>query len=203
MQSFSAPVSAPESGKTLTATEKEAGIDPPDSELLAGLKSRSTEAFEVLLDRFEAPLYRFFFYSHGKHELAEDQCAETFAALVTAFKKMRSGPAGLRAFVFGVARNVMRRGWRETRPPLSSPDALERLADGQPGAYREVSACQELERALAAIRTLDDPMRQILLLRVVEELTVKEIAEALALPPGSVRSHIHRARKKLRGILES
>ena len=172
-------------------------VTHPDEDLLRGLRSRSSEAYEKIMDRFEMPLYRFFFYSHGDHDQAMDQCSETFANLVSAIPKMRAGAEGLRGFVFGVARNVMRRGWRKRSPAHAPLTALDHEPDERPSAYREAAAREELRLALAAIRTLDDPARQIMLLRFVEELSLVEIVDAMKIPLGTVKSHIHRSRRKL------
>jgi RNA polymerase sigma-70 factor, ECF subfamily len=173
-----------------------------DEVLLAGLLDGDSMAYEVLMDRFEAPLYRFFFYSHGDHELAQDQSAETFGNMVTAVHKMRGDSACLKAFVFGVARNVMRHGWRRRKMPLASEEQLARLADQGPSAYRRAAGRQAFEQAMLAIRRLEEPARQIMLLRFVEELPLAAIAEALNIPLGSVKSHIFRSRALLRQWLD-
>ena len=169
--------------------------------LLAGLRTLSPEAYETLLDRFEAPLYRFFYYSHGDHDLSEDQCGETFAQVIVAVHKMRGDAGALRAFVFGIARNVLRRGWRGHRMQPLGDVELALLADRQPSVFRQVADRQAWERAMTAIEQLGEPARQVLLLRFVEGLSLEEIAEAMELPLGSVKSHIHRARKRLRHLL--
>lgn len=172
--------------------------------LVDGLRKGRPEAYEVLLDRFEAPLYRFFFYSHGDHDRAEDQCGETFANMIHAIHKMRGDAGALRSFVFGVARNVMRKEWRKQsrRPHQASEFQLERLTDPEPSSFQKASARQALERALEAINQFGEPARQILLLRFVEEMPLAEVANVLDLPLGTVKSYIHRCRKQLRYILD-
>jgi RNA polymerase sigma-70 factor (ECF subfamily) len=173
-----------------------------DERLLEGLRALSPEAYEVLLDRFEAPLYRFFYYSHGDHDRAEDQCGETFAQIILAVHKMRGDAGVLRAFIFGVARNVLRRGWRERRPRAIGEIELTLLPDRQPSVFSQVADRQAYERAMSAIEQFNEPMRQILLLRFVEGMQLEEVATAMDLPLGSVKSAIHRARKRLKHLLE-
>lgn len=168
--------------------------------LLAGLRRLSPEAYEVLLDRFEGPLYRFFYYSHGDHDLAEDQCADTFAQVILAVHKMRGDAGALRAFLFGIARNVLRRSWRRRQPRALGEIELSLLADRQPSVFRQVADRQAWETAIAAIEQFEEPARQVLLLRFVEELSLEEIAEAMDMPLGSVKSAIHRARKRLQHL---
>src|SRR5678815_633585 len=101
----------------------------PDEALLTGLRAGASEAYDALIARFSSPIYRFFYYSHGNHDLAEDQAAETFANLLIAIHKMRGDAGCLRAFIYGVARNVLRRGWRKRTPPMAGEEALAVLPD--------------------------------------------------------------------------
>lgn len=175
---------------------------PVDNEaLVEGLRAGDDEAFHLLLDQFETPVYRFFFYSHRDHDRAEDQCAETFSNMITAIHKMSSPPDSLKAFVFGVARNVMRRGWRQKQLYLPGDELIALNIDNRPDACRVAAGREQVARVMEAIERFDDPERQVLLLRFVEELHLAEIAQVLGLPVGTVKSHIHRCRKRLRLIL--
>ena len=169
-----------------------------DENLLGGLRAGESGAFEELFERFEAPLYRFFFFSHGSHHLAEDQCSDTFVALVSAIHGFRGGPEQLRAFVFGVARNVLRRSRRRNR---FSPMPLERaldVADPRAGPFRSAVTEESFRNAMRFIEAFPDPVREVLLLRFIEGLALDEVARALNLPLNTVKSHIRRARKRLR-----
>jgi RNA polymerase sigma-70 factor (ECF subfamily) len=177
-----------------------AGFAGDDERLLAGLRSLSPKAYEALLDRFEAPLYRFFYYSHGNHDLAEDQCGDVFAQVIVAVHKMRGDAGALRAFLFGIARNVLRRGWRARPARAFGENELETMPDRQPSVFRQVADRQAWEQAIGAIEQLADPIRQVVLLRFVEGLSLDEIAQSLEMPLGSVKSAIHRARKRLRHL---
>ena len=57
-------------------------------------------------------------------------------------------------------------------------------------------------RLLAALRTLPDTRREVLLLHDLEGWKHEEIAELMALPAGTVRSHLHHARRAMRAALE-
>jgi len=168
-----------------------------DGELLAGLKAGRPTAFEELFRRFETRLYRFFLLSHGNHHLAEDQCGDTFVALVSAIHRMRGGSDRLESFVFGVARNVARRSRRRGRlRPMPLERALD-VAEPRAGPQRTVESRESLRQAMSFLEAFDEPVRHVLVLRFVEGLTLEEVAEALRMPLNTVKSHIHRARKRL------
>ena len=168
--------------------------------LLKGLCARKQEAYEVLLNRYEAALYRFFYYSHRNHELAQDQCGETFKIMLSAIDNLNKGNS-LKSFLFGIARNVMRRNWRTRELTKSDDITLVEVVDKSPSVLQQVAAREELSLALNTIQRFPDPEKQILLLRFVENFKLEEIAEVMAIPLNSVKSHIHRSRKKLCKLL--
>ena len=87
-----------------------------DRELVKKLIARDEQAYEILLDEYEAPIYRFFYYSQGNHQIAQDQCGETFARFVAAIKNFKSDNShSLKAFIFGIARNVLLETLRRKR----------------------------------------------------------------------------------------
>jgi RNA polymerase sigma-70 factor (ECF subfamily) len=140
---------------------------------------------------------------------AEDLAQEIFVRAWRSISSFRSDST-FRTWLFGIAINVVRthRGKRSRlrrlfwSPPKDDPnvnvDALERASvdDGieAPLAMREV-----IDRALA---TLPEDMREAVVLRDVQGLDYREIAEALGLPLGTVESRIFRGRQRLRPLLE-
>ena len=60
---------------------------------------------------------------------------------------------------------------------------------------------EQLEGVLDAISHLEDPLREVLILRFVEGCSIDEVAVALGLPVGTVKSHIHRSRTRLKQLL--
>ncbi len=174
-----------------------------NDELLKGLRQSESQAFDILLARFEAPLYRFFFYAHGRHDRAEDECGETFAQLVHLFPKMRGEPESLRSFVFGVARNVQRRGWRSRSEAQLDADELAKVPTPGPSTFESVVHREQVEQALTLINQCNDPERQVLLLRFVEELKLEEISVALEIPLNTVKSILHRSCARLRQQMQA
>jgi RNA polymerase sigma-70 factor, ECF subfamily len=168
---------------------------------IQGLKNGEPHAYEQLAEQFEGRLYRFFLCNHRDHHVAEEQTAETFAQLVRALPTMRGGPEKLPAFVFSIARHVRSRGWKTHRAAERSQEAALEVEDSQPAPDSQQENRDELEKVLHAIGQLEPTVRDVFLLRFVEEFSIQNVADALGLPIGTVKSHIHRGRARLKEIL--
>jgi RNA polymerase sigma-70 factor (ECF subfamily) len=173
---------------------------PLDDAFVEELKRGLPAAYARLVDCFESSLYRFFLCDHRSHHLAEDQTAETFAELVRALPTLRGGQAQLRAFVFATARHVQLRRWRRPRNRTVALDEVVDECDRNPSPAATAEAREDVDIVLKAVSELDDPLPSVLVLRFVEGFSIDEVAAALAMPVGTVKSHIHRGRLRLKEI---
>jgi RNA polymerase sigma-70 factor, ECF subfamily len=158
------------------------------------------EAFEALYRDTRADLLAYLLRRSPNAEDAADALSETY---LIAWRKLEDVPAGAaaRLWLFGVARNVLRRGADRER----SRDALvQRLA----GELRELVSVPTADlddlptRALkAGLASLGECDREIVTLTAWEDLTPREIAAVLGRPTSIVRARLHRARARLRARL--
>ncbi|WP_307832345.1 RNA polymerase sigma factor [Planomonospora sp. ID91781] len=197
-----AALSAEGTGRTLPAVE--AGRTPPAEGTGTGPFSLDDpEAFGAVFDACFAEIHRYVAQRLGPDH-AEDVVAETF---LTAFRKRASydpSRAGVRAWLYGIATNLV---GRHRRLEVRTLRALGRHgpdADA-PGHDEHVAArvsAQSLRPELAAaVAGLDRRDRDVLLLVALAGLSHEEIATALGIPYGTVGSRLSRARKKLRAAL--
>ena len=136
--------------------------------------------------------------------LADDLAAETFA---TAFRRRHSFDPSLgspRAWLLGIANNLVRGHWRAERRML----ALNSRLEAEPGPIRQdagpeaqVSASWLAPRVARALASLPAEQRDVLLLHAWGGLADDDISVALGLPWGTVRSRLWRARNVLRSRL--
>ena len=182
--------------------------DRPDSELIAG--SRTAPAmFSEIFDRHHRELYRYLRHRVGA-ELAADLAAETF---VTAFGRRgayRAEGTDARPWLYGIAHNLLRNHQRHEQRRLAAyaRHGAEPLADA--GALAEFSMADaradgaavsaRLAQILARMRAGD---RDVLLLFAWADMSYAEVAQALAIPVGTVRSRLNRARRQLRVLVEN
>jgi RNA polymerase sigma factor (sigma-70 family) len=158
-----------------------------------------TERFGLVFDRHFAGIHRYLHRRVGR-ALADDLAAETF---VVAFDRRRdydAARADARPWLYGIASNLLRNQWRsERRRLLAYARAVgEGDADADHDAVLERADAAAAGPLVAkALASLEDRDRDALLLLAWGELSYEEIAEALAVPVGTVRSRIHRARSQV------
>jgi RNA polymerase sigma-70 factor (ECF subfamily) len=152
------------------------------------------EAFEAEL----GPLYGYLRRRLGA-AAAEDVAAESFAVAYANWGRFdQTRP--LRPWLYGIAANVTRRSWRNERRMLrayarTGVDPVVVEDDSIVGRIDATSQGRKLAAALAGLGPLD---REVLLLHAWAELSDAEIAVALDVPVGTVKSKLHRARQRLR-----
>jgi RNA polymerase sigma factor (sigma-70 family) len=146
-------------------------------------------AFGAVFDRHFAAVHAFAQRRVGS-ELAEEVAAEAFARAFAARKRYDHAHADALPWLLGIATNLMRRHWRTERRRL---DAYARVAS-QHVEHVDPATAQE---AIRAVARLPRRQREVVLLHVWADLSYEQIARALDIPVGTVRSRLNRARGAL------
>jgi RNA polymerase sigma-70 factor (ECF subfamily) len=169
---------------------------PDDAELIARSLSGDEGAFVEVVQRHEAAVGAYLARRAGR-EAAEDLLGEVWlAALGSRASYDRSFPDA-RPWLFGVARNTLRRHFR-SRPAEDPVADVAPIAPGwDPWAVVDsrVDAASLLRQAL---EMLTPRQREIVTLVAWEDLTVADAGRALGMPPATARRHLHQARIALR-----
>jgi RNA polymerase sigma factor (sigma-70 family) len=172
-----------------------------DAELLRSAGT-SPYAFREFYDRHVRDVRRFLRAQIGD-DLADDLTADTFVVALRRADEYRPTATTARAWLFGIAANLVRRS-RRTRVRRSN--LLTRLAT-PPEAYEDrsierIAAGDDRARLRDALARLADGEREVLLLVALGELTYDEVATVHGIRVGTVRSRLHRARSGMRTALE-
>lgn len=154
------------------------------------------ERFTEVHDRHFAEIYRYVAGRLGA-QVAEDVAAETFLVAFDRRKTFDPARGELRAWLFGIATNLVS---RHRRKEARHYRALSRLETPRPaeGHENRVVVAGQLGKALARLTSGE---RDVLLLVALADLGYAEVAEALGISPGTVGSRLTRARKKLAPVL--
>lgn len=166
--------------------------------------ARQSDSFEELAMPLFDQLYNFAHWLTQNREEAEDLVQETYAKALKGFSSFQLG-TNFRAWIYRILRNTFLTS--RTGLKVTMTVALEPEEDGPELAVEhdtpETLLFERSNREMlqTAIDELPIYFREILLLCEVEEMSYQEIAEALAIPVGTVMSRLSRARKTLRDRL--
>lgn len=161
------------------------------------------EAFAVLYDRHAAVIHRYVARRLGDGA-ADDVVAECFLAAFSRRTAYRLDRADARPWLYGIAANIVgkhRRAEERLLRALARTGAdpvTEGHADRVDSRVSAATARRALAAALARLTPGD---REVLLLVAWADLSYDEVAQALTIPVGTVRSRLNRARKKTREAL--
>ncbi|SNS68228.1 RNA polymerase sigma-70 factor, ECF subfamily [Geodermatophilus pulveris] len=175
---------------------------PAFDDVLAAAQAGAPWAFEVLY-RDLSPAVTGYLRLHGAAE-PDDLASETFIGVLTGLPAFRGGEEALRAWVFTIAHRRLVDDWRRRgrRPQLTDDDTLlaeHRGGDVEDDVLARVGTA-EVDRLCAGLPT---DQRAVLLLRILADLTVEQVAEVLGRSVGSVKALQRRGLRTLRTALDA
>jgi RNA polymerase sigma factor (sigma-70 family) len=159
------------------------------------------DTFDAIFEAHFRSIHRFLSRRVGS-TVAEDLAAETFAAAYRGRASFDPTRGAVRSWLFGIATNLLRAHWRQEQHLLALEARLSTARDRPaPDASEVVLSSLLAPRLAAALGMLTGDQRDVLLLHAWAELSNEEIASALDVPAGTIRSRLSRARADLRAAL--
>jgi RNA polymerase sigma-70 factor (ECF subfamily) len=159
-----------------------------DEELYRQMKKGNRRALAELYQRREPALYRYALHTSGSQQIAEEVAHEVFLRLIGPDMHFDARRGPLEAYLFGVARNLI----RVTRRDRVMEQAGEQTAGHD--ILGDLIRNEATVALYAALRTLPDPYRDAVILCDLEERSYEEAARLMKCPLGTIRSRVHRAR---------
>jgi RNA polymerase sigma-70 factor (ECF subfamily) len=163
------------------------------------------EAFRELVDQHKRLVFALIARSVSDQARAEELAQEVFLRVYRGLRFFR-GESRLATWIYRIATNVIAEERRPTRPFHVSLDEL--TADGErpridPGVEdRSFSDLELQDRLRKAIEQLPVPYQVLVNGHYLEGLRYEDLSESLGLPMGTVKTHLHRAKRLLRRMLE-
>lgn len=162
-----------------------------DKELVAAINNGDAAAFESLYRRHRDWTVRLAYRFTGNKDDALDVLQETFGYLVRKFPGFEL-TASITSFLYPVVKHNALALVRTKRPDLAADDLLDRLPSPEqsgPGQRADLAT---------VLSALPANQREVVLMRYVDGMSTQEVAAALDIPPGTVKSRLHKALQTLR-----
>ena len=158
---------------------------------------RDADAFAALYDRHVVRVYRHIYYMVGNAAEAEDLSAQAFLQAWEAIHRYQIRGAPFVSWLLRIAHNLGVSHLRSKKESSELPETLvDQRRDGNP--EEELARRSEAERVREAILRLRDEQREVIILRFVEDLEYREVAEIVGKSVAAVRVIQHRALNALR-----
>ena len=172
------------------------------------LRRGDINAIAALMERYQHRLYRYLLRLVSEPSTAEDLFQQTWMRVLERIKSY-DPRRNFEGWLFAIAHNMaidhLRRRRPESldEPTLSGETHSERTPSKDPGALEQLLSSEKAALVVEAVADLPVPFREVLALRFEEEMKLEEIADALDIPLGTVKTRLHRALKALRQSLEN
>ena len=176
--------------------------EPSDHELIDQTLGGSDKAFDALIRRYQKRLVHSLEHALGSREDALDAAQQAFVSVWKNLTRFRRD-AAFYSWLYRIALNAAKTAQRRRHIDTGSLDRLreygEQAQDSAPSANPDhvVTSAERAELVQRGLHSIADEFRQPLVLREIDGMSYEEIAVALQIPVGTVRSRIFRARQEL------
>jgi RNA polymerase sigma-70 factor (ECF subfamily) len=173
--------------------------DSSDAALLVRFRSGDACALDLLLRRYEAPLFQFLLGVLKDHHRAEDALQETFVRALGRLDGV--DPDHLRGWLFTVAYHEAMLLRRKDRARAVDPlPVADDFADDAPDPFQEVARADQARRLQHLIGRLPAAQQEVIRQRIYEGKRFREIAESLDCPLNTALARMHEGLKRLRHL---
>jgi RNA polymerase sigma-70 factor (ECF subfamily) len=171
---------------------------PGDGELVAMTLGGRSEAFAMLVERYDRAVYHLAYRTLHDVEEARDASQEAFFKAYRSLRTFKQG-AKFSTWIFAITYHACCD--RLNRRKRYSNEEMPERADPGPGPESQAIALDQARRLHDAIDALPEKYRTVITLYHLQGKQYEEIAQVLGLPMGTVKTHLFRAKEHLRKIL--
>lgn len=176
---------------------------PNEEELALNLQRGDLSALAILVEQHHSPLLGFLYrMTGGDRTLAEDLVQESFLRVIRSIAQYQY-PRPFKPWLYAIATNIARDHYKraDSRHTIDMPD--EQMTPENIELPEDALLSQDEEQRVAsAITGLPNHQREVVILRYYQELSLAEIADALNIPVGTVKSRLSLGLQRLKTILE-
>jgi len=175
-----------------------------------------SSAWEEIVQRFHRRIYNICYRFAGSADDAQDLTQEVFIKVYRTVGSFDGEKASFNTWVTTVTRNLLVDHFRKTRNDRATdsidatqgadedgPTLADRLAsDGSENPHKHVESRERREMLQRALQQISPDLREAVILRDLQDMDYREIAQVLKVPEGTVKSRINRGRAELARLLQ-
>ena len=194
-------------------TDTVEGGTPEEVRLIKACQDGDPSSFNMLVWRWEKPLYNFIYKYVGNATLAEDLVQDTFIRVLKSIKRY-THQGSFSTWLYRIAVNLCKDHLKRKRLPMVSLHdyyttgsgekiyVQDRVADEKARTDDSLNAEEREELVRRLLAGLPEEQRIVILLKEYQELTFREISEVLDVPEGTVKSRLYHALRAMKENLE-
>src|SRR3989344_8402608 len=160
-----------------------------------------SSAFGSLYGHYQPQIYRFVFLKVGRREEAEDITHQVFLSAWTSIASYEERGYPFSSWLYQIGRNKVIDHYRAQRTDLPLQDAEETLVSDEDSPLEDFETKATMEEVHLAIMKLKPEYQEVIILRFVEDLPLKDVALTLGKSEGAIKLLQHRAIKNLKSNL--
>jgi len=166
------------------------------ADLIARCRAGDSAAFGELYDLHVGKIYDFIYYKTHHRQTAEDLTSEAFLKALKGLNGFDPGRGSFSAWLYRIARNAVIDHYRARREHLNADDAWD-LAAGS-DAEADIDALMKMEKVREYLRRLKPGQRDVVIMRVWQEMSYREIADVIGKSEANCKMIFSRAVRELR-----
>jgi RNA polymerase sigma-70 factor (ECF subfamily) len=167
-----------------------------DEAIMNAVRAGDVERLELLFDRHQGGLVRYFVYLTGNRSLGEDLAQEAFFRVLKYRHTYQQG-ANFRAWLYQIGRNVYADHLGKRHPEVSMPEEAPEIRGSDMAPDREYQKKQETVLLRKALAAMPGDKREVLILSRFLEMKYDEIARVMECEVGTVKVRVYRAMREL------
>ncbi len=202
-------------GATLERTPEQEAAQEAVARLVRQCMAGDSQAWQQLVTSQHRRIYAICYRFTGSGTDAEDLTQDVFLKLYKNLSSFDTQKGSFQTWITTLARNLLVDHFRRTRLDRASdsldvsfdgedgsPTMGDRLADNRPSQEQHVAGLELKASIQSALKQLSPELREAVILRDLEDMDYKEIAQVLRIPEGTVKSRISRGRGELARLLQ-
>lgn len=174
---------------------RDTNMPKTESELIQSSQNGNAEAFGELYEQYVRKIYDFIYYKTHHKETAEDLTSQTFFKALEKISTFKADRGSFNTWIYQIARNTVTDHYRQSKNNLNIDDIWDLHNDED--VERDTDTRLQLEKVHQHLQKLKPEHREILLLRLWNDLSFKEIGEIVGKSEANCKMIVHRALGKL------